>query len=164
MNVVYNIYWNSFHWSVVYCKKNVSFFNCHYYPLKVHGRFHLCHNNVLTENINGTNVCQNISLLMERKFKQWWSIILLISTKRTITSHLNSLNIKKKQDIRFCHTLVWWLINLCFWCYFQLIGVKSWVTRNIATTWVADQLYKDNDDRNTCYDQITILSHQCISA
>jgi hypothetical protein len=80
LNVVYNIYWNSFHWSVVYCKKNVSFFNCHYYPLKVHGRFHLCHNNVLTENINGTNVCQNISLLMERKFKQWWSIILLIST------------------------------------------------------------------------------------
>jgi len=31
-----------------------------------------------------------------RKFKQWWSTIPTISTKRTITSHLrlNSLNIK----------------------------------------------------------------------
>ena len=36
-------------------------------------------------------------LWMKRNFKQWWSIILPISTKRTITSHLNSLNIEKDQ-------------------------------------------------------------------
>jgi len=28
--------------------------------------------------------------VMRRKFKQWWSTIPPISTKRTITSHLNS--------------------------------------------------------------------------
>ena len=32
---------------------------------------------------------------MKRKLKQWWSTILLISTKQTITSHINSLNTKK---------------------------------------------------------------------
>jgi hypothetical protein len=32
---------------------------------------------------------------MERKFKQWSSTITPISTKRAITSHLNSLNTKK---------------------------------------------------------------------
>jgi hypothetical protein len=36
-------------------------------------------------------------LWMKRNFKQWWSIILPISTKRTITSHLNSLKIEKDQ-------------------------------------------------------------------
>jgi hypothetical protein len=30
--------------------------------------------------------------IMKRKYKQWWSTIPSISTKRTITSHLNSLN------------------------------------------------------------------------
>jgi len=33
---------------------------------------------------------------MERKFKQWWSTVILIATKWTATSHLISLNIKKK--------------------------------------------------------------------
>ena len=33
--------------------------------------------------------------IMKRKFKQWWSSISPISTKRRITSHLNSLNIKR---------------------------------------------------------------------
>jgi len=32
--------------------------------------------------------------VMKRKFKQRWSTILQISTKRTITFHLKSLNIK----------------------------------------------------------------------
>jgi hypothetical protein len=32
---------------------------------------------------------------MKRKFKQWWLTIPTISTKWTITSHLNSLNTKK---------------------------------------------------------------------
>jgi len=32
---------------------------------------------------------------MKRKYKQWWSIIPPISTKRKITSHLHSLNTKK---------------------------------------------------------------------
>jgi len=30
---------------------------------------------------------------MKRKFKQWWSTIRPISTKRTITSHLGVMNI-----------------------------------------------------------------------
>jgi hypothetical protein len=33
--------------------------------------------------------------IMKRKFKQWWSSIPPISTKRTFTFHLNSLNTKK---------------------------------------------------------------------
>ena len=36
---------------------------------------------------------------MKRKFRKWWSTILPISTKQTITSHLNSLNTKKKRGI-----------------------------------------------------------------
>jgi len=36
---------------------------------------------------------------MKRKFKQWWSTIPSISTKQTITSHLNSLNTKMNHDI-----------------------------------------------------------------
>jgi len=34
-------------------------------------------------------------LLMKKKIKQWWSTITPISTKRTITSHLFSLNTKR---------------------------------------------------------------------
>jgi hypothetical protein len=33
---------------------------------------------------------------MKRKVKQWWSTIQQISTKPANTSHLNSLNTKKK--------------------------------------------------------------------
>jgi len=36
---------------------------------------------------------------MKRKFKQWWSTIPPISTKWTIISHLNSLNIKKPRHM-----------------------------------------------------------------
>jgi len=36
---------------------------------------------------------------MKRKFKQEWSTIPSISTKRTITSHINSLNIQKNDQI-----------------------------------------------------------------
>jgi hypothetical protein len=32
----------------------------------------------------------------QRKFKRWWSTIPLMSTKRTITSHLKSLNTKRR--------------------------------------------------------------------
>jgi len=32
---------------------------------------------------------------MKRKLKQWWSTIPPISTKRTFTSHLNSLDTNK---------------------------------------------------------------------
>jgi len=40
--------------------------------------------------------------ILKRKFKQRWSTILPISTKRTITSHPKSLNIKKNttDDVR----------------------------------------------------------------
>ena len=41
---------------------------------------------------------------MKRKFKQQWTAIPPISTKRTITSHLKSLNIKRSMEI---HVLAW---------------------------------------------------------
>ena len=37
--------------------------------------------------------------IMKRKFKQWWSTIPSISTKRTITSHLTWLTEKKDHNI-----------------------------------------------------------------
>ena len=36
-----------------------------------------------------------------KKFKQWWSVTPAISTKRTITCHINSLNTKKYHDINY---------------------------------------------------------------
>jgi hypothetical protein len=36
--------------------------------------------------------------IMKRKFKQWCSTILPISTKQTITSHLNSIILNKRQQ------------------------------------------------------------------
>jgi hypothetical protein len=53
---------------------------------------------------------------MKRKFKQWWSIISPISTKRTITFHLYSLNTKKHHDI--CQTDKCW----SHWLYWELEG------------------------------------------
>jgi len=38
-------------------------------------------------------------MIMTRKFKQWWSTISPISTKRAITSHLISLNTKKRRHM-----------------------------------------------------------------
>jgi hypothetical protein len=37
--------------------------------------------------------------VMKRKFKEWWLTIPPISTKRTTTFHLKSLNRKKDKDI-----------------------------------------------------------------
>jgi len=34
-------------------------------------------------------------MIMRRQFKQWWSTFTPISTKRTIASHLDSLNTKR---------------------------------------------------------------------
>ena len=42
-----------------------------------------------------TCTCTCILKTMKRNFKQWWTTIPPISTKRTITSHLKSVNIKK---------------------------------------------------------------------
>jgi hypothetical protein len=36
---------------------------------------------------------------MKRKFKQFWSTILPTSTKQTVTAHLDSLYIKKRQHM-----------------------------------------------------------------
>jgi hypothetical protein len=44
--------------------------------------------------------------IIKRKFKQWWSTIPPISTKRTITSNLNSLNTKKKDMLKI-QVLAW---------------------------------------------------------
>jgi hypothetical protein len=69
---------------------------------------------------------------MKRKFKQWWSTIPSISTKRTTTSCLKILNIKNTTTLEI-HVLVWdrhknvvglnWLmgsqpssISSRFWC------------------------------------------------
>jgi hypothetical protein len=38
---------------------------------------------------------------MERKFKQIYSTIVSIPTKQKITSHLNSLNKKKKETLMY---------------------------------------------------------------
>jgi len=40
-------------------------------------------------------------LVMKRMFKQWWSTIPPISTKRTITSHLKPLNAKRPGHMAF---------------------------------------------------------------
>ena len=51
-------------------------------------------------NINRYNHVESnsyqLKTIMERKFKQWSSTIPPISTKQTITSHFNSMNIKKQ--------------------------------------------------------------------
>ena len=50
--------------------------------------------------------CYNITaVLMKRKFEQWWATILPISTKRTVTFHLNSLVIK------ICHEIWRWKLR-----------------------------------------------------
>ena len=46
-----------------------------------------------------TCTCTCILKTMKRNFKQWWTTIPPISTKRTITSHLKSVNIKKDHEI-----------------------------------------------------------------
>ena len=43
------------------------------------------------------DVLMNTFCIIKRKFKPIWSTIPPISTKQTINSHLNSLNIKKTQ-------------------------------------------------------------------
>jgi hypothetical protein len=52
--------------------------------------------NTITLNLHHTFSTKEVPfLIMKRKFKQWLSPILTISTKWTIASQLNSLNIKK---------------------------------------------------------------------
>ena len=46
--------------------------------------------------------------LMNRNFNQCWSTVPLISTKRTITSHLSSLNIKREQHLTLEITVLAW--------------------------------------------------------
>jgi hypothetical protein len=69
----------------------------------------------------------SVNRIMKRKFNQWWSTIPPISTKRTITSHFNSLNSKKglgcniqnDADSCFCD-LCTWIPLLCYrTCSFQ---------------------------------------------
>ena len=66
-------------------------------------------------------------IVMKRKFKQWWSTIPQISTKRIITSHLKSLNIKKtmiygigKPDLG--------LGQAQKWCWIKPVnGIPTWI-------------------------------------
>lgn len=56
---------------------------------------------MLCTNTNNHRVSQCACIIQEiiswtKSLKQWWSVILLISTKRTILSHFNSLTIKTK--------------------------------------------------------------------
>jgi hypothetical protein len=77
----------------------------------------LLYSNTITilESVNSFNI-DNIWLLInkksyekKRKFKQWWSTIAPISTKWTITSHFNSLNIKEHHilSLKWMTTLIW---------------------------------------------------------
>jgi hypothetical protein len=54
--------------------------SCHFYPEQ---------NIIFVQRIVPNSL---LNMIMKRKFKQWWSTILPILTKRTITSHLNSLS------------------------------------------------------------------------
>jgi len=60
------------------------------------------------------------------KVKQWWSTIPLISIKRIITFCINSLNIKRDQDIWHCKSRSC-LVSLCVVC-FCLISVYLFIS------------------------------------
>jgi hypothetical protein len=62
--------------------------------------------------INMLSIRNSNMLIMKTKFKQWWSTNPPISTKWTITSHLNSLNIKKKYHD------IWWIKEYDVHCTF----------------------------------------------
>ena len=52
--------------------------------------------------------CKTSTINMKRKSEQWWSTISPIFTIRTITSHLNSLNMKKPRHMKLeIQVLAW---------------------------------------------------------
>ena len=59
-------------------------------------------------------------IIMKWKFKQWWSSLLSISTKRTITSHLISLNAKKNTTYNVGKPGLWQT-----WRHYRLMGSQS---------------------------------------
>ena len=62
-----------------------------------------------------SSISFSVLRIMKRKFKQWWSTIQPISTKRTTTSHRNSLNTKKDQDICRRKCRPWRLTSANMW-------------------------------------------------
>ena len=65
------------------------------------------------------------NIIMKRQFKQWWLTIPAISTKRTITSHLNSWNIKKTTRYEVGNSYPGFVTGTIMWqswasMYFQL--------------------------------------------
>jgi hypothetical protein len=63
--------------------------------------------------------------IMKRQFKQWWSTIPAISTNWTITSHLNSWNIKKTTRYEVGNSYPGFVTGTIMWqswasIYFQL--------------------------------------------
>ena len=70
-----------------------SFFHCVVCSSSIYG-FWLSSNSSYT--FTCLSSCCNVWIVMKRKFKQWWSTILQIATKRTITSRLNSPNTAKR--------------------------------------------------------------------
>ena len=60
-------------------------------------------NSTPERSVNYCLICEYAKLASnfnEKKFKQWWSTIPLISTKRTVTSHFKSLNQKNTTTYR----------------------------------------------------------------
>ena len=89
---------------------------------------------------------------MKRKLKQWWSTILRISTKRTTTSYLKSLNTKKTPTYSIGNLS--WLVfivfiyttNLFDWLVcsdnFSSISAISWheATCKVSKKWMFKQI------------------------
>jgi hypothetical protein len=64
-------------------------------------------------------------IIMKWKFKQWWSSLLPISTKRTIISHLISLNAKKTTTYNVGKPGPWQT-----WRYYRLINFNTWISND----------------------------------
>jgi hypothetical protein len=64
-------------------------------------------------------------IIMKWKFTQWWSSLLPISTKRTITSHLISLNAKMTTTYNVGKPGPWQT-----WRYYRSINFNNWISND----------------------------------